>query len=153
MLGFVLAVLWFASCLPASAQESVESRAFKTAARWFQNGVFDTAERELQRFAAMFPQSPMLAEAVLMQARAAIAQTNLTRAISILEASLPKAGLLTDQYHYRLAEAQLASGAFAAAAESCAVLLRQFPNSGLHLEAAYGEALAWFSSARCPIRN
>lgn len=133
-----------AMALPVRAQETAESRAFKMAVRWFQNGVYDTAERELQRFAAAHPQSPMLAEAVLLQARAAMAQTNLTRAISILDANLPKAGLLTDQYRYRLAEAQLATGAFAAAAESYALVLRRFPESGLLLEAAYGEAFARF---------
>ena len=144
ILGFALVILCLASCLPASAQENAESRAFKTAARWFQTGVYATAERELQQFAIKFPQSPMLAEAVLLQGRAAIAQTNLSRAILILEAGIAKAGLLTDQYRYRLAEAQLSSGAFAAAADSYALVLRQFPNSGLLLESSYGEALARF---------
>ena len=144
MLGFALVILCLAPCLPASAQENAESRAFKTAARWFQTGVYATAERELHQFAIKFPQSPMLAEAVLLQARAAIAQTNLSRAILILEAGIAKAGLLTDQYRYRLAEAQLSSGAFAAAADSYALVLRQFPNSGLLLESSYGEALARF---------
>ncbi len=143
-LTFALAVLWLACSFPASAQENAESRAFKTAARWFQTGVYATAERELQQFAIKFPQSPMLAEAVLLQGRAAIAQTNLSRAILILEGGIAKAGLLTDQYRYRLAEAQLSSGAFAAAADSYALVLRQFTNSGLLLESSYGEALARF---------
>lgn len=148
---FLLATIAFlAIALPTRAQETAESRAFKTAARWFQNGVYDTAERELQRFAAAYPQSPMLAEAVLLQARAAIAQTNLTRAISILDANLPKAGLLTDQYRYRLAEAQLATGAYAAAADSYALILRQFPDTRLSLESAYGEALARFKLREFP---
>lgn len=141
----VLACLFLVN-LPGSllAQESVESRAFKTATRWFQTGVYDTAERELQRFVATYPQSPMLAEAILLQARSAIAQTNLARAISILDANMARAGLLTDQYRYRLAEAQLGTGDYAAAANSYALVLRQFTNSGLLLEAAYGEALARF---------
>lgn len=129
---------------PAQAQESTESRAFKTAARWFQNGVYDTAEREFQKFAAQFPQSPMLAEAVLLQARAAIAQTNHARAVEILSTNLPRAGLITDQYRFRLAEAQMALGDYGAAADSYALVLRQFPNTDLSLESAYGEALARF---------
>ena len=133
-----------ASADPARAQETAESRAFKSAARWFQTGVFDTAEREFQKFAAQFPQSPMLAEAILFQARAALEQTNLAGAISILNGNLPKAGLLTDQYRYRLGTAYLQSSNLTAAAESFALIGKQFPNSALLLEASYSEALARF---------
>ena len=136
-------VVWLA-LLSAGAQETAESRAFKTAARWYQTGIYDTAEREFQRFAAQFPQSPMLSEAVLFQARSALEQTNAARAISILNTQMPKAGLLTDQYRYWLGRAHILSGNYQAAAESYALVLRQFQNSGLLLEASYGEALARF---------
>ncbi len=143
---------WVAACFVfllswtglLQAQETPESRAFKTAARWFQNGVYDTAEKEFQAFVAAYPQSPMLAEAILLHARSALAQTNLARAVFILNSNMAKAGLITDQYRYRLAEAQMAMREFAGAAESYALLLRQFPNSSLALESAYGEALARF---------
>jgi TolA-binding protein len=132
------------AALPAGAQETAESRAFKNAARWYETGIYDAAEREFQKFATDFPQSPMLAEAILFQARAALAQTNVARGIAILTQHLPKAGLLTDQYRYRLGTAYLQSSNFTAAAESFALIARQFPNSGLLLEASYGEALARF---------
>src|SRR4026209_910376 len=132
------------AALPAGAQESPESRAFKNAARWYQTGVYDAAEREFRKFAADFPQSPMLAEAILFQARAALEQTNVAGAISILNQHLPKAGLLTDQYRYRLGTAYIQSSNYTAAAESFALIARQFPNSAQLLEAAYGEALARF---------
>ena len=138
-----VAAVWLAA-LPAGAQESAESRAFKNAARWYQTGVYDAAEREFQKFATDFPQSPMLAEAILFQARAALEQTNVVRAIAILNQNLPKAGLLTDQYRYRLGTAYLQSSNFTAAAGSFALIARQFPNSGLLLETSYGEALARF---------
>lgn len=140
----VLFIALLATALPVRAQESAESRAFKTASRLFQTGVYDTAERQLQAFAVQFPQSPMLAEAVLLQARAAIALTNHSRAVSILLTNIARAGLLTDQYRFRLAEAQMALGEFTLAAESYALILRQFPNTDLSLESAYGEALARF---------
>jgi len=127
-----------------NAQESPESRAFKNAARWYETEVYDRAEREFQKFAADFPQSPMLAEAILFQARAALEQTNVAAAIAILSEHMPRAGLLTDQYRYRLGTAYLQSGNFAAAAGSFALIGRQFPNSTLLLEAGYGEALARF---------
>lgn len=139
----LVAAVWLAA-LPAGAQESAESRAFKNAARWYQTGVYGAAEIEFQKFATDFPQSPMLAEAILFQARAALAQTNVVRAIAILNQNLPKAGLLTDQYRYRLGTAYLQSSNFTAAAGSFALIARQFPNSSLLLEASYGEALARF---------
>lgn len=139
----VVAAAW-PGVTPAGAQETAESRAFKNAARWYQTGVYDAAEREFQKFATDFPQSPMLAEAVLFQARAALEQTNVARAIVILNQQLPRAGLLTDQYRYRLGTAYLQSSNFTAAAGAFALIARQFPNSGLLLEAGYGEALARF---------
>lgn len=139
----VVAAAWLGAT-PVGAQETAESSAFKNAARWYQTGVYDAAEREFQKFATDFPQSPMLAEAVLFQARAALAQTNVARAIAILNQQLPKAGLLTDQYRYRLGTAYLQSSNFTAAAESFALIARQFPNSTLLLEFSYGEALARF---------
>jgi len=143
-LVLTMTIVCLASPIRLFAQETAESRAFKNAARWYQTGVYDAAEREFQRFAADFPQSPMLAEAVLFQARAALGQTNVARAIAILNQNLPKAGLLTDQYRYRLGTAYLQSSNFTAAAGSFALIARQFPNSSLLLEASYGEALARF---------
>src|SRR5882672_3780861 len=68
------------------AQETAESRAFKTAARAFDDGIYDLAERDFRRFVASFPLSPMLPEAILFQARAALEQTNLAGAITLLNA-------------------------------------------------------------------
>ncbi len=130
--------------LPIRAQETPESRAFKTAARWYETGIYDTAEREFQAFVTRFPQSPMLAEAVLFQARSALELTNTTRTIAILTTHMPQAGLLTDQYRYWLGRAHSLGSNYQAAAESYALVLRQFPNSSLLLESSYGEALARF---------
>ena len=141
---FVATLLFALTSGRLDAQESPESRAFKNAARWYQTGVYDTAEREFRKFAADFPQSPMLAEAILFQARAALEQTNVVGTISILTQHMPRAGLLTDQYRYRLGTAYLQSSNYTAAAESFALIARQFPNSALLLEASYGEALARF---------
>ena len=94
--GFLIALVCVAFAGLVRGQETAESRAFKSAARWFQTGIYDTAEREFARFAAQFPQSPMLAEAILFQGRSALEQTNFSRAISILNANMAKAGPLTD---------------------------------------------------------
>jgi TolA-binding protein len=124
------------------AQETAEGRAFKSAARAFQDGAYGIAERGFSQFVAAFPQSPLLHEAVLLQAQSAVKQTNLTAAVSILNLHVGKAGLLTDQYRYWIALAHLQGGNNTAAAESFALIPRQFPNSPLLLEASHGEALA-----------
>lgn len=129
---------------PIVAQESTESRAFKSAARAFQDGAYDVAERGFRQFITTFPQSPMLHEAVLLQAQAAVKLTNLTGAVSILNTHVAKAGLLADQYRYWLATAYLQGSNYAAAADSFALIPRQFTNSPLLLEAGHGEALARF---------
>src|SRR5688572_26218790 len=135
--ALVLLATW-----PAIAQETPESRAFKSAARAFQDGAYDVAERGFRQFVTTFPQSPMLHEAVLLQAQAAVKLTNLTGAVSILSAHVGKAGLLTDQYRYWIATAHLRGSNYAAAAESFALIPRQFASSPLLLEASHGEALA-----------
>src|ERR1051325_4875582 len=127
------------------AQDTVESRAFKTAASLFEDGVYELAEREFRRFVATFPQSPMLPEAILLQARSALAQTNVSGAIALLKGHLAKAGPLADQYYYRLATAYRESSNYTAAADSFLQITRQFTNSSLRLEASYGEALARFN--------
>jgi TolA-binding protein len=89
------------------AQETPESRAFKVAAGFFGLRVYDRAEREFQQFVQTYPQSPMLPEAILLQARAAMEQTNMASAIRLLSANVAKAGPLADQYLYRLASARM----------------------------------------------
>ncbi len=127
------------------AQDTAEVRAFKTAASLFQDGVYELAEREFRRFVATFPQSPMLPEAILLEARAALAQTNLAGTIALLKGHVAKAGPLADQYYYRLATAYRESSNYTAAADSFLQISRQFTNSSLLLEASYGEALARFN--------
>src|SRR5688572_22909468 len=129
---------------PVMAQETPESRAFKSAARAFQDGAYDVAERGFRQFVTTFPLSPMLHEAVLLQAQAAVKLTNLTGAVSILNTHVAKAGLLADQYRYWLATAYLQGSNYTAAADSFALIPRQFTNSPLLLEAGHGEALARF---------
>ena len=128
----------------AAAQETPEAMAFKHAVSAFQDGIFDLAERQLGQFTSAYPASPMLAEAILLRAQAAIKLGNEPAAISLLNSNLAKAGPLADQYYYRIGEAHYAGSNYLAAAESFAVLTRNFTNSGLLLEAAHFEALAQF---------
>jgi len=147
----VLVLLFWAGCAGAQeAAETPDSRAFKAAARDYQIGVYERAEREFAVFVSAYPDSPMLPEAILLQARAALNQTNLPAGIALLRTNLHQAGPLTDQYRYWLADAQFQSRAYAAAAESFAALTRDSTNSPLLLEASHGEALARFRLGDLP---
>ena len=126
------------------AQNAAEFRAFDAAARAFQDAIYDRAEKEFSQFVVAFPESPRVPEAILFQAQSALKQQNLKGTVDLLTAHLAKAGTLTDQYHYWLAEAQLKSNNYQAAADSFARLVKGFPSSARLLEASYGEALARF---------
>lgn len=128
----------------AVAQETPESRAFKDATGAFIDGYYERAERELAQFTAAHPQSPLLAEALLLQARAAMKLGRLPAAVSLLNSNLARAGPLADQYHYRIGEAHFQGSNFLAAAEAFAALARDFTNSTLLLEASHNEAQARF---------
>jgi TolA-binding protein len=129
---------------PLRAQDTPETRAFDAAARAFSTAVYDRAEREFADFVQNFPSSPHLPEALLYQAQAAMEQKKLAAAIELLNAHLAAAGPLADQYRYWLAKAHLQGTNYAAAAESFALLIKEFPQSPRLLEASYGEALARF---------
>jgi TolA-binding protein len=127
---------------PGFCQETAESRAFRAAVESFELKVYDRAEREFRQFVETFPQSTLLPEAILFQARAALNQTNLAGGISLLTTHVTKAGPLADHYYYRLANAYLQSSNYPAAAQSFLYITRQLTNSLLLLEASHGEALA-----------
>ena len=118
----------------AQAQETPETRAFKAAVDSFRTDVFERAEREFRQFVATYPNSPLLPEAILLQARSALQQTNLSAAIALLSANVAKAGQLADQYRYRLATAYHSSSNYAAAAASFLFITTQYTNSPLLLE-------------------
>ncbi|HXJ57238.1 MAG TPA: tetratricopeptide repeat protein [Verrucomicrobiae bacterium] len=124
------------------SQETVESRAFRAAVESFEMKAYERAEREFRQFVETFPQSALLPEAVLLQARSALNQTNLAGGIALLKTSATKAGPLADQYQYRLANAYLQSSNYLAAAQSFLFITRELTNSPLLLEASHGEALA-----------
>lgn len=144
LLGLLLCGLHVFCGVALRAQESPEGRIFRAAATAFQDGIYDLAERRFSQFISAYPQSPLLGEAVLLYAQAALRQTNLTVAISALNTHVGKAGLLADQYYSLLGSAYFQNGNFGAAADAYALIVRQFTNSALRLDASYGEALARF---------
>src|SRR5947207_3375863 len=133
-------VLLLLSLQTGLSQETVESRAFRAAVESFEMKAYERAQREFRQFVETFPQSALLPEAVLLQARSALNQTNLAGGIALLKASATKAGPLADQYQYRLANAYLQSSNYLEAAQSFLFITRELTNSPLLLEASHGEA-------------
>lgn len=143
--GLVLLMFSVLGGQPAGAQpEPAVGKAFQDAAGAFVDGYFERAERELAQFVAVHPQSPLVAEALLLQARAAMKLGKLPAAVSLLNSNLAHAGPLADQYHYRIGEAHMLGSNFLAAAAALAALARDFTNSTLLLEASHHEGLARF---------
>src|SRR5690242_3978703 len=79
-LAALLIVLSF--CNPSASLgqglETAEGRAFNLAMSAFIDRLYERAERGFAQFIATFPQSPLVAEATLLQAEAALNQTNAT---------------------------------------------------------------------------
>lgn len=143
--------VWLALAARLSmAQDTAESRHFQAAVRGFQTGAYAWAEAEFARFVEQFPASPLLAEAVLYQARAALEQQKLEAGIQLLTTNLARAGTLADAYRYWLGKAYLDSANYPTAAAAFAQLIRDFPQSPRLLEASYGEALARFKLKEWP---
>ena len=118
--------------------------AFRAAAGKFTDGFYELAESEFAQFRQNFPESLRWPDAVLFEAQAALKQQKLPAAIGLLTAQMPKAGDRADQYRYWLAETHLRGSNYLAAAESFALLARDYTNSARLLEASYGEAKARF---------
>lgn len=145
LLGLVLFLpLVRPNVVTAQTPSPEETRAFQRAMDAFTDGYYERAERSFAQFALTFTNSSLLTEAILLQAQSALNQTNASRAIGIVTAAMPKAGLLQDQYRFCLGNAYLESGNLAAAAETFAAITRTMTNSSLLLEASYGEAQARF---------
>lgn len=140
----VLCVGWLLSLGGLRAAEPVdpEKRDFDAAEKAFQDLNYERAEREFADFARIWVNSARRTEAILFQARSRHARTNFTGAIELLTTALPQAGKLADQYQFWLGEARFEAGQFDKAAETYALLVRDFTNSPHRFAAAHNEALA-----------
>lgn len=139
----VLASLLFGIALRAAEPaDPLEQRDFTAAEKAFQDLNYERAEREFADFARVWVNSTRRGEALLLQARSRHARTNFAGTIELLTTAMPQAGKLADQYQFWLAEARFEAGQFDKAAETYALLLRDFTNSPHRFAAAHNEALA-----------
>lgn len=139
--ALLLVLSWFvvtASAAPGAA----EQRAFDAAARAFNDGFHERAEKEFSEFVVLYPQSLLLPRATLLQAQAKFQQKQYKPAIALLNAAIDSAGALADQYVFWIAEAEFELGNFSAAADGFARVTAKYRTSSRRLEAAYREALS-----------
>lgn len=142
----LLAWSWLLSGWVLSAENPAALTAYEKALGSFQIPLWDRADREFGEFVEKFPDSSKVPEAILLQAQARFEMKRYDLAIELLTNRLPKAGELTDQYHFWIAEAEYARQNYGSAAIAYRKLLDEFPNSPLRLKAALGEAFAYFKT-------
>lgn len=124
------------------AASRAENSAFASAAKAFQDGLWQRAEAEFASFADTYPQSERAAEAVLLQGRARFEQKKFADAITLLQDKRGHAGNWANRYLYWIGEARFESGDFQGAAECFSELERAETNAVSRLEANVGEAAA-----------
>ncbi len=136
-----LAVLGIFCLLGQGTLIASEKTDFNDACKLFENKFWPQAESRFAAFAGTYTNSTqLLPAAILYQARARLEQFNYEGAIDLLQAKLPAAGNLAEQYHYYISESLYLGGKYQAAAESCASFIKAFPQSSLRLAASVREA-------------
>ena len=119
-----------------------EKMAFDSALKSFEGGWNERAQQEFAEFARQFPDSDLVAEAVLYQALASNKLHQYDTAIQLLKNHLARAGKKGDEYRFWLAQFSFERADYRTAADAFAEMLRQFPEAPRRLEASYREALA-----------
>ena len=128
---------------PAGAQSEVRARlAFDVAKRFFRNDYASAIER-LEAFVLLYPDSALAGGSVAEnQARFQLSQFEAM--VTELQAGLSTAGTWSDRYLFWIGEAQFALSQFAKAAEAYGLLIENYPESARALEAALGQAQAYY---------
>ncbi len=138
---------------PIRAGTAEETNLFGAASRQFVDMLYPQAELSFSNFFVTYSNSPLRAEAALYLARARLGQSNYAGAIHLLQTHLPSSGGLGADYVFWIAEAHYQRGEtddYEAAINGCSNLLYNFPTSGLRLQAAYYQALAYAKKGEIP---
>ena len=129
----------------AGAQSEVRARlAFDVAKRFFRNDNYASAIERLEAFVLLYPDSALKPEAVLLENQARFQLGQFEAMVTELQAGLSTAGTWSDRYLFWIGEAQFALSQFAKAAEAYGLLIENYPDSARALEAALGQAQAYY---------
>jgi len=140
-------LLWCAlllASLAAFAASPEEERIYDAAAKAFNDGLLERADRELGEFIRLYPSSERFNQAVLYQAQARFKLGLYDQALQSLQANLDRASTLADQYRFWIAESYFYRSNYSAAAAAYAQLVKDFSESSLRPKAIFGQALACF---------
>src|ERR1043166_4542091 len=118
-----------------------EERAFNMAQKQFDDGFYELAEKSLAEFVGKYPASPRVSQALLTEARAALAQNKFSTAIALLTTNISNAAGIADQFQLAIARSYFTNGNFEAAAQNYAQLVAKHTNSPLRLTATLEEAV------------
>ncbi|MBL9139882.1 MAG: tetratricopeptide repeat protein [Verrucomicrobiales bacterium] len=137
-------LLWFFGSTLGFSQTPAERIAFDAALRSFETGLSELAGRQFSEFIAANPSSPLVPQAILLEARARLAVGQLDAAAQGLASRLEALGPLKDEALYLIGDIELRRGRHPEAAQAFGRLTASTQDPGLLLKAAVAEALAWF---------
>lgn len=140
----VIICLSLLAALPGRAAEPAEAEVFAIAAKAFNDGFHERAERELGEFTAKFPASTNLPRAILMQVQARQALKQFDPALGLIDKHLPTAGELAPAYLFSRADILLEKGDYAGAAEGYRRVINEAPQSSFVVSAALNEAVSYY---------
>ena len=132
------------------AASAGENRAFTAAARAFNEGFYERAEKEFSEFIKKYPNAERAEEAWLSQAQGRFKLKQFAGVVELLNNPPARAGKQADQALYWRAESFFALTNHPAAVVEFVRLLNQFPNSSRQLEASFGEAAVRFKLGELP---
>src|SRR4051812_9544469 len=135
------AFLFLNAAVVSMRAADAETRAFSLAQKLFDDGLYELSEKSFADFVTKYPSSPRLSQAVLVEARAALAQKKFPAAIALLTTNLPNAAGIADQFQLAIARSYFTNGNFEAAAQNYARLVANHTNSTLRLDATIEEAV------------
>ncbi len=139
------AIVLLALCAVAALGQTPEERlAFDAAVRALESGFADKAAADLAEFVAGNPASPLVPQAILLEARSRAQIGQLDAAADLLVARLESLGPLKDQALYLLGDVNLRRNRFQEAEQAFRRLAAEFPESSLLLKAGFSQALALF---------
>ena len=126
-------------------QKEVRARlVFDVAKGFFIVNNFSSAISRLEEFSRLYSDSPLLAEAILIENQARFQLGQFEGVEAELNTKLSTAGVWVDRYLFWIGEAQFALGHFTESAETYGVLIENYPESSRALEASLGRAQSFY---------
>jgi TolA-binding protein len=126
----------------AASAGGPEAQKFAGGEAFFNDTFYSSAEREFAEFVQTFPSSPRVPDAILLQARSRLEQSNYAGAIQLLSTNQNVVGARKDEFLFWMGETRLREGNHAEAGKLFAQIIHEFAASPRRVEAAVKQAIA-----------